>query len=178
MSTGHDDSAITCKGFCTISWSVKADVMDGYIIFITGDPVTLGCWEPDMAVQLNPSVKSSNKWTAVIKVPYGVHFKYNYFVREEKNSSNDIIWRPGPECSLSIPSVSQKNHVILVKDQWMETSVAGISSPSWGSWLMEADSVEAQIAERGKRESIVKAHSVIDMVDGASSVVDWQVSIL
>ena len=42
--------------------------MDGYIIFITGDPVTLGCWEPDMAVQLNPSVKSSNKWTAVIKV--------------------------------------------------------------------------------------------------------------
>ncbi|KAF7095816.1 hypothetical protein CFC21_097889 [Triticum aestivum] len=170
MSTGHDDSAITCKGFCTISWSVKADVMDGYIIFITGDPVTLGCWEPDMAVQLNPSVKSSNKWTAVIKVPYGVHFKYNYFVREEKNSSNDIIWRPGPECSLSIPSVSQKNHVILVKDQWMETSVAGISSPSWGSWLMEADSVEAQIAERGKRESIVKAHSVIDMVDGASSV--------
>ncbi|VAI75228.1 unnamed protein product [Triticum turgidum subsp. durum] len=165
-----DDSAITCKGFCTISWSVKADVMDGYIIFITGDPVTLGCWEPDMAVQLNPSVKSSNKWTAVIKVPYGVHFKYNYFVREEKNSSNDIIWRPGPECSLSIPSVSQKNHVILVKDQWMETSVAGISSPSWGSWLMEADSVEDQIAERGKRESIVKAHSVIDMVDGASSV--------
>ncbi|XP_048542888.1 ribonuclease E/G-like protein, chloroplastic isoform X6 [Triticum urartu] len=104
------------------------------------------------------------------KVPYGVHFKYNYFVREEKNSSNDIIWRPGPECSLSIPSVSQKNHVILVKDQWMETSVAGISSPSWGSWLMEADSVEDQIAERGKRESIVKAHSVIDMVDGASSV--------
>ncbi|VAI87366.1 unnamed protein product [Triticum turgidum subsp. durum] len=163
------DSAITCKGFCTISWSIKADVMDGYIIFITGDPVTLGCWEPDMAVQLNPSVKSSNKWTAVIKVPYGVHFKYNYFVREEKNSSNDIIWRPGPECSLSIPSVSQKNHVILVKDQWMETSVAGISSPSWGSWLMEADSVEDQIAERGKRESIVKAHSVIDM-DGASSV--------
>ncbi|VAI87371.1 unnamed protein product [Triticum turgidum subsp. durum] len=169
MSTGRDDSAITCKGFCTISWSIKADVMDGYIIFITGDPVTLGCWEPDMAVQLNPSVKSSNKWTAVIKVPYGVHFKYNYFVREEKNSSNDIIWRPGPECSLSIPSVSQKNHVILVKDQWMETSVAGISSPSWGSWLMEADSVEDQIAERGKRESIVKAHSVIDM-DGASSV--------
>lgn len=42
--------------------------MDGHIIFMTGDPVTLGCWEPDMAVQLNPSVKSSNKWTAVIKV--------------------------------------------------------------------------------------------------------------
>lgn len=108
MSTGRDDSAITCKGFCMISWNLKADVPDGYVIFVTGDPVTLGCWEPDMAVQLAPSVKSSNEWTAEIKVPYGVHYRYNYFVREEKGSSNDIIWRPGPECSLSIPSVSRK----------------------------------------------------------------------
>ena len=42
--------------------------MDGYIIFVTGDPVTLGCWEPDMAVQLDPSIKSKNEWTAEIKV--------------------------------------------------------------------------------------------------------------
>ncbi|KAM0905390.1 hypothetical protein ACQ4PT_017414 [Festuca glaucescens] len=170
MSTGRDDSAITCKGFCTISWNLKADVLDGYIIFVTGDPVTLGCWEPDMAVQLDPSIKSKNEWRAEIKVPYGVHFKYNYFVREEKGSSNDIIWRPGPECSLSIPSVSQKKHVILVKDLWMKTSVAGIHPPSWGSWLMEADFHEDQIEESAKCESIVKSHSVIDVVDRASSV--------
>ncbi|CAM0911446.1 unnamed protein product [Alopecurus aequalis] len=169
MSTRYD-SAISCKGFCMISWNLKADVLDGYIIFVTGDPVTLGCWEPDMAVQLDPSIKSKNEWTAEIKVPYGVHFKYNYFVREEKGSSNDIIWRPGPECSLSIPSVSRKKHVILVKDLWMKTSAAGIPSPSWGSWLMEADFHEDQIAESAKRESIVKAHSVIDMVDRASSI--------
>ena len=99
-----------------------------------------------------------------------MHFKYNYFVREEKGSSSDIIWRPGPECSLSIPSVSRKTQVILVKDLWMKTSVAGIPSPSWGSWLMEADFHEDQIAETVKREGIVKAHSVIDVVDRASSV--------
>ncbi|KAG2577956.1 hypothetical protein PVAP13_6NG155900 [Panicum virgatum] len=95
MSNGSDDSTITRKGFCTISWNLKADVQHGYLIFITGDPVTLGCWESNMAVQLAPSVESNNIWTAEIKVPYGVHFKYNYFVREEKGSSSDIIWRPG-----------------------------------------------------------------------------------
>lgn len=83
-------------------------MLDGYLIFVTGDPVTLGCWESDMAVKLSPSVENNNVWMAEIKVPYGVHFKYNYFVREEKVSSSDIIWRPGPEYSLSIPSVGHK----------------------------------------------------------------------
>lgn len=63
-----DDSAITCKGFCTISWNLKADVLDGYLIFVTGDPVTLGCWESDMAVKLSPSVENNNVWMAEIKV--------------------------------------------------------------------------------------------------------------
>ncbi|KAG8087098.1 hypothetical protein GUJ93_ZPchr0010g7225 [Zizania palustris] len=170
MSTRRDDSTITCKGFCKISWNLKADVLDGYLIFVTGDPVTLGCWESDMAVQLAPSVESSNIWTAEIKVPYGVNFKYNYFVREENDSSSDIVWRPGPEFSLSIPSVGWKKHVIVVKDLWMKTSVASIPSPSWGSWLMEASFLQDQIAESGEHQSIVKAYSVIDMVDQASSV--------
>lgn len=62
-----EDSTIT-KGFSTISWNLKADVEDGYLIFITGDPVTLGCWESNMAVQLAPSVESDNIWTAEITV--------------------------------------------------------------------------------------------------------------
>lgn len=65
-----EDSTITCKGkgFCTISWNLKADVEAGYQIFITGDPVTLGCWESNMAVLLVPSVESDSIWTAEIKV--------------------------------------------------------------------------------------------------------------
>ncbi|KAL6894920.1 hypothetical protein ACP4OV_007540 [Aristida adscensionis] len=171
MSNRSDDSTTTCKGFCTISWNLKADVQDGYLIFVTGDPVTLGCWESDMAVQLAP-VKSSNVWTAEIKprVPYGVHFKYNYFVREEKCSSSDIIWRPGPGYSLSIPSVGQKNHIFVVKDLWMKTSVVGLPSPSWGSWLMESGSLEGQIIEGGKDQSNMKVHSAMDTMDQALSV--------
>ncbi|KAK8450925.1 hypothetical protein SEVIR_6G122200v4 [Setaria viridis] len=125
MSNGSDDSTITCKGFCTIAWNLKADVQDGYLIFITGDPVTLGCWESNMAVQLAP-VENDNIWTAEIKVPYGVHFKYNYFVREEKGSCSDIIWRPGPDYSLSIPSVGRKkqvnfSRVEIIKALWKLT---------------------------------------------------------
>ena len=82
-----DDSAITRKGFCTISWNLKADVLDGYIIFVTGDPVTLGCWEPDMAVQLDASIKSKNEWTAEIKV--------TPLLKEITVSASQVIW-----CSL------------------------------------------------------------------------------
>ncbi|KAG2577958.1 hypothetical protein PVAP13_6NG155900 [Panicum virgatum] len=174
MSNGSDDSTITRKGFCTISWNLKADVQHGYLIFITGDPVTLGCWESNMAVQLAPSVESNNIWTAEIKVPYGVHFKYNYFVREEKGSSSDIIWRPGPDYSLSIPSVGQKKQFIVVKDLWMKTSVAGLPAPSWGSWLMEAGSLEGEYFEGGNHWSSAEAHSARDTADQDLSVVDWQ----
>nr|TKW09746.1 hypothetical protein SEVIR_6G122200v2 [Setaria viridis] len=169
MSNGSDDSTITCKGFCTIAWNLKADVQDGYLIFITGDPVTLGCWESNMAVQLAP-VENDNIWTAEIKVPYGVHFKYNYFVREEKGSCSDIIWRPGPDYSLSIPSVGRKKQVIVVKDLWMKTSVAGLPAPSWGSWLMEAGSLEGEFFEGGNHQSIVEAHSARDTTDQDLSV--------
>lgn len=97
-----------------------------------------------------------------------MHFKYNYFIREEKGSS-DIIWRPGPEYSLSIPSVGQKKHVIVVKDLWMKTSLAGFSSPSWGSWLMEAGSLEGYLYLGEKHQSIVKDHSPRNTADNAVS---------
>jgi hypothetical protein len=110
-------------------------------------------------------------------VPYGVHFKYNYFVREEKGSCSDIIWRPGPDYSLSIPSVGRKKQ-LLVKDLWMKTSVAGLPAPSWGSWLMEAGSFEGEYFEGGNHWSTAEAHSARDTADHDLSVVDWQVSIL
>lgn len=94
-------------------------------------------------------------------MPYGVHFKYNYFVREE-GSCSDIIWRPGPDYSLSIPSVSRKKQVIVVKDLWMKTSVAGLPAPSWGSWLMEAGSLEGDFFWGGGHWSIMEAISARD----------------
>lgn len=62
------DSAITCKGVHKVLWSVKADIEDGYLLFITGDPVSLGCWEPDMAIHLSRCRGHANLWTSEIKV--------------------------------------------------------------------------------------------------------------
>jgi hypothetical protein len=98
-----------------------------------------------------------------------VHFKYNYFIREEKGSS-DIIWRPGPEYSLSIPSVGHKKHVIVVQDLWMKMSLEGFPSPSWGSWLMEADFLEGHLFLGEKHQSTVKVHSSWNTMDQAVSI--------
>jgi hypothetical protein len=99
-----------------------------------------------------------------------VHFKYNYFVREEMGSSSDIIWRPGPVYSLSIPSVGQKKQVIVVKDLWMKASLAGLPTPSWGSWLMEAGSLGGELFDGGNNQSIVKDHSARDTSNQGLSV--------
>jgi hypothetical protein len=99
-----------------------------------------------------------------------VHFKYNYFVREEKGSCSDIIWRPGPDYSLSIPSVGWKKQAIVVKDLWMKTSVVGLPAPSWGPWLMEAGSLGGESFEGGNHQSIVEAHSARDTTDQGLSV--------
>jgi len=85
-------------------------------------------------------------------------------------SSSDIIWRPGPVYSLSIPSVGQKKQVIVVKDLWTKTSLAGFPTPSWGSWLMEAGSLEGELFDGGNNQSIVKDHSAWDTSNEGLSV--------
>lgn len=71
------------------------------------------------------------------QVPCGIHFKYNYFIREEKKPSCDLIWRPGPEFSLSVPFVGKENDVIVVRDSWMRTRLQRLPVPSWGSWMVD-----------------------------------------
>lgn len=99
-----------------------------------------------------------------------MHFKYNYFVREAKGSTSDIQWRPGPDYSLLIPSVGQKKQVIVVKDLWMKTNLVALPTPSWGSWLMETDSLEGEFFEGGNNHSTVKDHSARDTTNLGLSV--------
>lgn len=98
-----------------------------------------------------------------------MHFKYNYFIREV-NGSSDIIWRPGPEYSLSIPSVGQKKHVIFVQDLWMKTSLAGFPSPSWGSWLLEAGFLDGHFFLGEKQQSTMKVHSTSNTMEHTVSI--------
>ncbi|KAJ6806790.1 ribonuclease E/G-like protein, chloroplastic isoform X1 [Iris pallida] len=132
MSDGN--SVVTSKGLCRVLWNVEADLADGQHIFITGDPVSLGCWEPGFAAPLIPSPENANLWSTEIKVPCGLHFKYNYFIKEEKQPSHDPVWRSGPEFSLSIPVFIRENEVIMVRDSWMRTSLQRVPAPLWELW--------------------------------------------
>ncbi|KAJ4755127.1 Ribonuclease E/G-like protein [Rhynchospora pubera] len=127
-------SGVTCKGLCTVLWSIETDIADGFVIYLTGDPVTLGCWDPNLAISLSRSFHASNLWERQIKVPCGIHFKYNYIIR---HPSSVIEWRPGPEYSLSVPFSTGEFEVIRVRDCWMYESVHRFPVPLWGSWLAD-----------------------------------------
>jgi len=83
------DSAKKCKGFCKILWSIEAEIADGCIIFLTGDPVNLGCWEPEMAVVLFPSSERANLWMTEIKV---VQIKRLHFICSKILFLCDFTW--------------------------------------------------------------------------------------
>lgn len=68
------DSIIACKGVRKVLWSIEADIADGYLLFITGDPISLGCWEPEMAVHLSRCKEHANIWMSEIKVYLGAAF--------------------------------------------------------------------------------------------------------
>lgn len=67
----------------------------------------------------------------------GINFKYNYFIKEEALPSSDIIWRTGPEFSLSLPQTVNHDKQITVRDSWMRFTVTRPSVFTWDSWIEE-----------------------------------------
>lgn len=68
----------------------------------------------------------------------GVNFKYNYFIKREMWPPSDIIWRPGPELSLSVPLPVKQGGRIVVRDSWMRPDTTMSPILSWGSRIEEA----------------------------------------
>lgn len=67
----------------------------------------------------------------------GVNFKYNYFIKEETWPSCDIIWRSGPEFSISVPLPVQQDKRIMVRDSWMRFDTKRPPAHVWDSWIEE-----------------------------------------
>lgn len=127
----------TRKGVCKVVWTIEADLEADQLLYLTGDPIALGSWEPNMAIQMSPT-HHANLWKAEAKIACGINFKYNYFIKEETLSSSDIIWRTGPEFSLSLPQTAVKhNKQIMVRDSWMRFTVTRPSGFTWDSWIEE-----------------------------------------
>ncbi|CBI28473.3 unnamed protein product, partial [Vitis vinifera] len=135
MRKGNSSTAF--KGLCKVIWTIEADLEDGQLLYITGDPNVLGCWEPDMAVLMSPT-EHTNLWKAEVKITCGINFKYNYFLKGDAWPSCDIIWKPGPEFSLLVPLHGKQDKKIMVRDSWMTSNARRPSAHIWGSWMEDS----------------------------------------
>ncbi|XP_022135694.1 ribonuclease E/G-like protein, chloroplastic isoform X2 [Momordica charantia] len=142
LCTGHNNyvgrSPImsTRKGICKVVWTIEADLEADQLLYLTGEPIALGSWEPKMAIQMSPT-DHANLWKAEVKIACGINFKYNYFIKEETLPSSDIIWRPGPEFSLSLPQTVKHDKKIMVRDSWMRFGITCPPVLTWDSWIEE-----------------------------------------
>eukprot|EP00257_Ricinus_communis_P019196 XP_015578112.1 ribonuclease E/G-like protein, chloroplastic [Ricinus communis] len=134
MSMRKGRSITTSGELCTVVWTVEADLTAGQLLYITGEPISLGGWQPEMALLMCPT-EHANLWTTEVKIPSGVNLKYNFFIKEERPASADLIWRPGPEFSLSIPV--KQDGKIIVRDSWLKNNIERSPPYVWGSWIGE-----------------------------------------
>lgn len=134
MKKGKSNASL--KELCDIIWTIEADLTAGQHLYICGDPDVLGDWDPEMAILMSPT-EDTNLWKAEVKMACGVNFKYNYFIKEETWPSRDIIWRPGPVFSISVPPPPQKDKRIMVRDTWMRFDTKKHLAQVWDSWIEE-----------------------------------------
>ncbi|KAK6286814.1 hypothetical protein POUND7_012993 [Theobroma cacao] len=138
MSMKKGLSTVTFEGLCEVVWTVEADLAEGQLLYISGESVALGCWEPETAILMSPTVHA-NIWRAEVKIAYGVSFKYNYFIKGKMQPLSDITWRPGPQFSLSVPPCKKQERRIVVRDSWMRSKTECCPPHVWGSWIEETD---------------------------------------
>ena len=62
-----DRTWIVSEGVCKVVWTIEADLEVDQLLYLTGDPITLGSWEPNMAIQMSPT-HHANLWKAEAKV--------------------------------------------------------------------------------------------------------------
>lgn len=62
-----DETSITSEGLCKVVWTIEADLEADQLLYLTGDPIALGSWEPNMAIQMSPTDRA-NLWRAEVKV--------------------------------------------------------------------------------------------------------------
>ncbi|XP_065874139.1 ribonuclease E/G-like protein, chloroplastic isoform X2 [Euphorbia lathyris] len=172
VKKGHSNTI--SGGLCEVVWTVEADLEAGQLLYITGDPISLGGWQPEIALQMYPT-EHRNLWKTEAKIPLGVNFKYNYFIKEESWPSCDIIWRPGPQFSLSVPLTIKQDRNFLVKDSWLKCDTERFPTPGWGSWIGEMRlPVEPITSAQARDKNKTVNHMEIDLEESKTFVSDFK----
>ncbi|KAK7300990.1 hypothetical protein RJT34_11844 [Clitoria ternatea] len=136
LSTEEGRPTTSVDELCKIIWTVEADLEDGYLLYITGDPAVLGRWKPNMAVPMSPT-EHAKIWKAECQIAFGLDFKYNYFIKGKAGSSSGILWRPGPAFSLSVPLTVLEENKIVVRDLWIRSDSHMSSTHAWNPFTEE-----------------------------------------
>lgn len=158
MSAKKGLSTATFEGLCEVVWTVEADLAEGQLLYISGEPVALGFWKPETAILMSPT-EHANIWMAEVKIACGVNFKYNYFIKGEKQPSSDITWRPGPQFSLSVPPRKKPERKIVVRDSWMSPKSETYLPHAWGSWIEEISTpIKPSVSQAEDEDKIMKHH--------------------
>nr|KJB42719.1 hypothetical protein B456_007G165100 [Gossypium raimondii] len=158
MSAKKGLSTATFEGLCEVVWTVEADLAEGQLLYISGEPVALGCWKPETAILMSPT-EHANIWMAEVKIAGGVNFKYNYFIKGEKQPLSDITWRPGPQFSLSVPPRKKPERKIIVRDSWMSPKSETYLPHAWGSWIEEISTpIKPSVSQAEDEDKIMKHH--------------------
>ncbi|TKY56428.1 Ribonuclease E/G protein [Spatholobus suberectus] len=160
LSTEKGKPATSVDELCKIIWTVEADLEDGHLLYITGDPAVLGCWKPHMALLMSPT-EHANIWKAEFQIAFGLNIKYNYFIKGKSRSSSHILWRPGPAFSLSVPLTVLEDNKIVVRDLWIRSdsqmSSAHACSPfTEETYLLEQPFVSFLSKDEGRIESLLE----------------------
>lgn len=159
-TTQKGNSATSVDDLCKIVWTVEADLEDGHLLYITGDPAVLGCWKPNMAVLMSPT-EHTNIWKAESQIAFGLNFKYNYFIKEKSRSSSDIIWKPGPAFSLSVPLTVLEDNEIVVRDLWIRSNFHISSAHAWNpcteeTYLLKQPSIFFPVKDERRNMSLLE----------------------
>ncbi|KAE8675190.1 Ribonuclease E/G-like protein [Hibiscus syriacus] len=158
MSAKKGTSATTFEELCEVVWTVEADLAEGQLLYLSGESVALGCWEPEMAILMSPTERA-NIWRAEVKIAYGVNVKYNYFIKGEVQPLSDITWRPGPQFSLSVPIPKKQERKIVVRDSWMRSKSQICPLQAWDSWIEESNiPIKPSVFQAEDEDKIVKHH--------------------
>ena len=72
-----------------------------------------------------------------LQIATGLNFKYNYFIKGKSKSSSDILWKPGPVFSLSVPITVLGDNEIVVRDLWIRSDSQMSSARAWCPWTEE-----------------------------------------
>lgn len=158
MSAKKGLSTATFEGLYEVVWTVEADLAEGQLLYISGEPVALGFWKPETAILMSPT-EHANIWVAEVKIAGGVNFKYNYFIKGEKQPLSEITWRPGPQFSLSVPPRKKPERKIIVRDSWMSPKSETYLPHAWGSWIEEISTpIKPSVSQAEDEDKIMKHH--------------------